>query len=423
MKKINAITIASILIGTILEWYDFSLLGSMAPIISTLFFPSKSHTVSLLATFSVFASGFLIRPFGGILFGHIGDRYGRRSALSTTIILMALPTTLIGLLPTFYFAGVLAPVMLVLLRLIQGTASSGEYPGAICFLTEIAPPTKRGFWGSISMLGVAGGVLLGTLINALLSFYLSTEQMYSWGWRIPFLIGLPLGVIGFYLRYKVKESGIFISAKLSGETFKLPIRQIIKFNLANLGKVILLFSLSTISFYLGFVYIDTYLVSTHKITLHEALVNNTFGTIALILCIPFFGYLSDKINRKYIMFAGTSCLFVFFYPIFTLFLSDNHHGLLLGQLLLAVFIAMFVGPMAAATAEIFSTLTRYSGVSAGLNIGASIFGGTCPLLATYLVYYSGMGIMPCVYPMLFAFLCLFVVYNLPNNQKHLLNSI
>jgi len=416
-------TIASVLIGTMLEWYDFSLLGSMAPIMSTLFFPSKLVMLSLLASLSVFASGFLVRPIGGIIFGYIGDRDGRRAALSMTIILMALPTTLIGLLPTFHAIGMTAPILLVFLRLIQGVASSGEYPGAVCFLTEIAPANRRGLWGSISVFGVVGGILLGSVISAVLSWCLSAEQMYSWGWRIPFLISLPLGVVGWHVRYKVKETDIFQTAKLTEEAFKNPLGQVIKFNFANLCKVIILFSLSNISFYISFVYISTYLVSTHKVTFHQALLNNTISMIVLVLCLPLFGYISDKINRKYIMLIGASFLLVFFYPIFTLFLAPNHFSFLMGQILAAVFIAIYAGPMAATTAETFSTFTRYSGISMALNIGAGVFGGTCPLVAAYLTQCSGKGTMPCIYPMIFAFLCLLVICTLRSGNQTSLNDL
>jgi MHS family proline/betaine transporter-like MFS transporter len=422
VNKNNILTIISIVIGTILEWYDFALIGLMAPIISNLFFPSKSAIVSLLTTFCVFASGFLIRPIGGIIFGHIGDRHGRRAALSTTIIWMAVPTTLIGLIPTYHSIGILSPLILVSLRLIQGLASSGEYPGAICYLAEIAPPSKRGLWGSISMLSVNGGLLLGSLINFLLSSFLSSNQIIEWGWRIPFLLGLPLGIIGWYLRHKINESDIFASAKLAKESFKFPMKEIVKFNLKNLSKVIVLFSLGPVSFYLGFIYINTYLVSSGKISLNIAMMNNTFSMLVLLFFIPFFGYMSDKINRKYIMFAGASCLLIFFYPIFLLFLSGPFN-LLFGQMLLALFIAMFVAPISATTAEMFSTFTRYSGLSIGLNFGASFFGGTSPLLASYLVQSSGFAVMPCVYPILTALACLIVICYLPSNQKNLLNSI
>jgi MHS family proline/betaine transporter-like MFS transporter len=423
MMKIDSKTIASILIGTVLEWYDFSLLGLMAPIISTLFFPAKTPILSLLATFGVFASGFIARPIGGILFGHFGDRHGRRAALSITIIFMALPTTLIGLLPTYQTLGIMAPITLVILRLAQGFAASGEYPGAICFLTEIALPSRKGFWGSVSVFGVTGGIFLGSMINFILTYYLTSSQMNSWGWRIPFLIGLPLGIVGWYLRCKVKESELFKAAVEKESAFKIPLCQILKFNFASLVKVIIVFALSSISFFLGFVYIATYLVSTHKITFHEVLLNNTISMLVLILLIPAFGYLSDKINRNYIMFAGACCLGIFFYPIYLLFLSGNSQYFLQGQIALAFCIAMFVGPMAAATAEMFTTLTRYSGVSVGLNVGVSVFGGTCPLVATYLVYYSGNVAMPCVYPIVVAGLSMLTIYKLNNIQSSSFNEL
>jgi len=423
MRELNSKTLASILIGTILEWYDFSLLGSMAPIIAQLFFPSKVPTLSLLATFSVFASGFIARPLGGVLFGHLGDRKGRKYALSLTIILMALPTTLMGLLPTYQNIGMLAPIILIVLRLVQGAASSGEYPGAICFLTEIAPANKRGLWGSISMFGVGGGILLGSVFSYILTTCLSNDALYSWGWRIPFIVGLPLGIIGFYLRYRVTESKIFAEVHEKQVVHKMPFKQVLQFNFLNLNRIILLFSLGTTTFYMSFVYIISYFVSTHRLTLSNAFLFNILSSVCMLFFIPIFGYLSDKWNRKIIMLIGAFCLCIFSYPIFKLFLSNDLHQLLLGQLLLAFLIAMFVGPVAATSAEIFSTATRYSGVAVALNVGASIFGGTSPLIATYLVHISGKEIMPCIYPMLVAFLAFFAVLTLKNNQKHALNEI
>jgi MHS family proline/betaine transporter-like MFS transporter len=408
MKKINILSVTSILIGTILEWYDFALLGLMTPIISNLFFPSKSAFISMMAAFSVFASGFLVRPIGGIIFGHIGDKRGRRIALSKTIIWMAIPTTCIGLLPIFETIGILAPLLLILLRLIQGIASSGEYPGAMCYLTEIAPPTHKGLWGSLSVFGTVGGLLLGSLLNLLLSSILTPEQIISWGWRIPFLMGFPLGIVGWYLRYKVKESGVFISEKSKLKTPSFPIHELIKFNYKNLSKAILLFSLGPISFYLGFVYIDAYLINTHRVDLHTAMMDNTLSSLLLVLFVPLFGYLSDILNRKIIMLAGAICLLLFFYPIFILFFSGSY-GLLLGQSLLAILIAMYVGPIAATANEFFSTFTRFSGISIALNLGAALFGGTCPLLATYLVKSFGLDTLPCIYPILLAVLCIAVI--------------
>lgn len=410
-------TILSILIGTILEWYDFSLFASMSPVIAQLFFPTKSPMLSMLAALGVFASGFLMRPLGAVIFGYVGDRYGRRNALSITILLMALPTTLIGLLPTYAAAGISISVGLVFLRLIQGLASSGEYPGAVCFLVEIAPAHRRGFWGSLSMFGVVGGLLLGSVINAILSACLSHEAMYAWGWRIPFLLGLPLGIVGWFLRYKVAESSVFKSAMMIQASSTFPLKQLLKQSSIPLLKLTLIFSLSTISFYLSFVYVNSYLISVNKLTFHQGLIVNISSTLVLILLVPFFGFLSDKINRKSVMLCGVSGLFIFFYPFFHLFLSGNLYDLMIGQWLLAIFIAMMSGPMAAVSTEIFSTLTRYSGVAIALNIGASFFGGTCPLIAAWLVRHFENEAMPAFYPMFFAFVVFVVLLSWKMNSE------
>lgn len=419
--QFNKLTsLLSVLMGTILEWYDFALLGAMAPIISHLFFPSDSKTLSLLATFGVFASGFIMRPIGGIIFGHIGDTLGRKTALSLTIIIMAIPTTLIGLLPTYEVFGIFSAIALISLRLIQGFASSGEYPGAICFLSEIAPSHRKGFFGSISMFGVVGGVFLGSLTSSALLFFLTTEQMYSWGWRIPFLMGLPLGVTGLYLRYRVQESELFEAIKLTKKVSSLPFIDVCKYNWQGLLKIIILFSLPTISFYMSFIYIGAYLVSTNKISLHTNLLSNSIGTLVLLVLIPAFGYLSDKIKKQNIMLVAIACLMIFFYPIFNLILSDFPYGIFVGQILLAFFIAMLAGPLAITTAETFTTEMRYTGISAGLNIGASIFGGTTPLIATYLLFLSDNQAVPTVYPILFAVLSFFLLtfrFTCPAREK------
>lgn len=409
----NHMIVAGILAGTVLEWYDFSLLGSLAPIISSVFFPMKSQTLSLLTTFGVFATGFIARPIGGLLFGHVGDRSGRRQTLSLTILLMALPTTLIGLLPSYNNAGIIAPLLLLVLRTMQGFASSGEYPGAICVLNEMAPNNKKSFYSSLSMLGVTGGIFLGSIINSLISSYLSQDQILTWGWRVPFILGLPLGLIGLLLRKKLHESNEFKNAL----KLKFPIKDIIQQNPVNLFKVTMLFSLSSISFYLGFVYISGYLVNAHQISLHQAMFNNAIATITMGLLIPVVGYISDYYDRKKIMLTGIAGLCIFFYPIFLLFTQGTASSLLLGQLALAFLLAIFTGPLAVTAAEAFTTSTRYTGIAVALNLGTSIFGGTCPFVATYLVQLTGTPVMPSYYLILVGFMCLLML-----SQKNIKNN-
>lgn len=328
-------------------------------------------------------------------------------ALSLTIILMALPTTLIGFLPTHQTAGILAPIMLLGLRIMQGFATAGEYPGAMCLLSEMAPANQRGFYSSLSMLGTVGGVFLGSMVNSIFSSYLSSDQLYSWGWRIPFLLGAPLGVIGWFLRYKTQESAVFLNTPKS----KLPIKDLLISNSRQVAKIILFFALSTISFYLGYVYIVGYLVSAHKITLQQGFLSNAISTISLALMIPVFGYLSDKFNRNKILVFGIIGLSTLFYPIFYLFFSGDFINLLMGQLALALIIAIFAGPLAAITAESFSTSTRYTGISVVINIGATVFGGTCPLVATYLTQVTKNPVIPSLYPIIISFMCLMIALN------------
>lgn len=405
----SKLTIAGILSGTILEWYDFSLLGSLAAVISTLFFPPNSGVTSLLATFGVFATGFLARPLGGLIFGHFGDKLGRTSTLSLTIILMALPTTLIGLLPTYQTAGILAPIMLLTLRIMQGFATAGEYPGAMCLLSEMAPVNQRGFYTSLSMLGSVGGIFLGSMISSVFSSYLANDQLYSWGWRIPFILGAPLGIIGWFLRYKTHESIVFLTALKS----KLPLKDLLASQSPIVAKIILLFALINVSFYLGYVYIVGYLVSAHKLSLQQGFLSNAISTIALALMIPIFGYLADKINRYHLLMLGTVGLGTLFYPIFYLFMSGHFISLLTGQLALALLIAISAGPLASIIAESFPTSTRYTGISVVINIGATVFGGTCPLVATYLTQISMNPMIPCLYPIFisFIFLCIYLKDN------------
>ena len=195
-------------LGNILEWYDFALFGFFAPILAQLFFPSDNHLASLLSTFGVFAAGFLMRPLGGALFGHLGDRVGRKNALAASVILMAIPTTLLGLLPTHAQVGILAPLLLTGLRLIQGLSVGGELTGSISFIVEHSPPTQRGFFGSWASNSIGMGLLLGSATGALMTSLLSQDDLVRWGWRIPFLFGIFVGGVGLYLRMKLGRTGV-----------------------------------------------------------------------------------------------------------------------------------------------------------------------------------------------------------------------
>jgi len=403
----NRTIIAGILIGTILEWYDFALVGSLAPIIAALFFPSKSPTLSLVATFGVFATGFIARPLGGAIFGHIGDLHGRKNALSLTILLMAIPSILIGFLPDYKTAGFIAPILLIALRFMQGLATSGEYPGAICVLTEMAPKNRRALFGCLSIVGVVGGIFLGSLVSSILSFYLTSEQILAWGWRIPFMAGIPLGFIGWYLRRKARES---LSLKTAENKKFIPIKELIANKASDLVKTTLMFAFSNTCFYLGYVYVANNLASTKQITLQQGFIDNSIATIVLAFLTLFFGYLSDKIDKSILSKVGVISIFVLIYPIFLLFNVGTASSLLLGQLILAFLLSVFTGPLAVTAADNFSTSTRYTGMALSINIGASLFGGTCPLVAAFIAHQTGSQILPCLYPMLLALICILITF-------------
>lgn len=402
-NKITTKLIIAILLGTALEWYDFSLIGSMAVIISPLFFPSHSSLLSLIGTFGVFATGFLARPLGASIFGHFGDTKGRRHALSSTILIMAIPTTCIGMLPIYNSIGIAAPILLIFFRLMQGVASSGEYPGAICYLYEIAPKNKKGICTCISMIGTVVGILSGTICCWLITTLLNIEQINSWGWRLPFLIGLPLGVVGQQIRKRFKESSEFLQAIENNEIIQWPLFQLLSTHPANLFKIIFLFSVNTTYFYMIYIYLPNYLVNAHKITFSQSILFNSAGLSFLTVMILICGYVSDKFNKIQLILTGTYCLLIFTYPIYYLMIH-MYQILFIWQMILSIPVALFAAPLAAFTAESFFTPIRYSGISLGLNIGASIFGGTYPLIATSLGFYTNTSNLACFYPMSFAFI-------------------
>ncbi len=419
-RKINAHFLSSVLAGTILEWYDFSLFGILTPVISVLFFHLKNSFLALLITFGVFAVGFVMRPIGGFIFGYIGDRHGRKTALSLSVIFMALPTCLIGLLPTWHEIGIYAPVLLIILRLIQGLAASGEYPGAVCFLAEYSSNKHRGFFTSLSVFGVSGGILLGSFISFLTSYFLTADQMQVWGWRVCFLLSLPLGLIGFYLRYKISESKIFTE---SDRKYKKFFKNGSKNNILGAFRLTLMFALPMVCFYMITTYVVSFLASVGKVPLHLGLMSNVVSLLMYIFLVPLCGYISDKTNRKWMMVIGAVCLLVFSYPIFNYLISGSVYGLFIGQALLMLFIAIVMGPMTAFSTESFSTFDRYSGVSIALNIAASAFGGTTPLISAFLVHYFRNPVTPCLYIILMSFLSILVTLSLSNHQEKSLSEI
>lgn len=388
------------LFGNTLEWYDFILYANFAPLIASLFFPAKNPLISLLITFAVFATGFLARPFGAILFGTIGDHLGRRKALIISMCVMSIPTCLIGILPTYATVGMLAPILLTLLRIVQGIAVSGELNSATTYLIEHVAPMRRGFAGSLVMCTAFVGILTGAAIATATTFSLSQTQLHNWGWRVPFLLGGILGIIGIFIRMQSKESPKFLEKK---ETVKVSsLRQIFCHYPKELILTIFVTCIMAVGNYVIIAYVVTMLDKLEGFSLQDANTINLISMLFFVILIPIMGSLSDSIGRKPVFKMGLIGSIILSLPIFWL-LTQHHFGLaLLGDLLLCLTLAPIAGLIPTLIAELFPTHVRNTGTTLGYNIALAIFGGTLPLVALGLVNMTNNHLAPAFYIILCA---------------------
>jgi MFS transporter, MHS family, proline/betaine transporter len=390
--KNDAINIRSLLagfVGNILEWYDFTVYGYFASVIGVLFFPSEDKIASLIAAFGVFAAGYLMRPLGGVLFGIMGDRLGRQKALSMSILLMAIPTTLLGCLPTHDQWGWAAAASLISIRLLQGISVGGEFTGSISFLVEKAPHGKRGFFGSWTTFGVMGGMLLGSGIGALITNILTPEQVHHYGWRIPFLLGFLVGILGLYLRKTMGQDDTIENLKREGGLSPSPLRELWSEHRNSATKLIFFNWGFAVSVYLIFIYLTSYLHSFLGVPMHLALSANTIAMVFLMCIIPFMGKLSDRAGRKPMLLGALVGFALLTIPLFGLLFKCTFAAILSSLLVFALMEGVLQGVAPAAMAEIFPARIRYTGLSVSYNIAMALFGGTAPVVATWLIKITG----------------------------------
>lgn len=392
-KSYKAILISSI--GGGLEMYDFTIYIFFAPILASLFFSSENPFIALLNTFAIFAVGYFSRPLGAVIFGHYGDRFGRKKGMLISIGIMAISTVLIGLLPTYAAIGIAAPILLVVLRFFQGFAVGGDLPGAITFVAEYSQDAKRGFACSLLFCAVNLGLLLASAAGALLTTLLSHEHLVAWGWRIAFILGLFIGVVGFYLRKKVAETPYFNQLEQAQDIAKLPLLHVFRVHRIQILQGIGLVWLFSVIIAQLFLYMPTYLSTQGHLTLHSALIINSMNVLLFSLCIPLFGYLSDKVSRRMIIRIIALLFILFSYLFYTMLINSHFIVNLIALACFAILSAGIVGSVPSALSEMFSTHVRYTGVAIAFNVGFAIFAGLTPVIATYLLHLFSIPQAPC----------------------------
>jgi MHS family proline/betaine transporter-like MFS transporter len=376
-------------IGNLLEWFDFGVYAYLATLIAAKFFPGNDPTASLLATFAAYGVGFLARPMGGIIIGRLGDTRGRKAALVLTIFMMALGTVGIGLLPTYERVGIWAPILLVTLRIVQGIAAGGEWGTSTAFIIEWSPPARRGFFGSFQQVSTAGGSLLGSATAAILTSSLSPSTMLDWGWRVPFLLGAVLLIVGVYLRRNAEETPSFqASRRVAADEPAI--------SGAPLGALAFGFTIFwTVAYYTLLAWMPTFTQKYAGLTPSEALWSNTIGLIAMVIAIPVWGALSDRIGRRPLLMASTLGIGILAWPVFSLMVDSRSLAVVLPiQILFGVLLALYSGPGPAAISEIFPTHLRSTWMTAGYALAVAMFGGFAPFVATWLISATGSPLSP-----------------------------
>ncbi|CAM5235192.1 glycine betaine/L-proline transporter ProP [Streptomyces xanthochromogenes] len=390
-------------LGNAMEWFDFGVYSYLAVVIGKVFFSGAGDTMQVIASLATFAAAFLVRPLGGMFFGPLGDRVGRKKILALTMIMMAAATLSIGLIPSYATIGIWAPVLLILCRMVQGFSTGGEYGGAATFIAEYAPDKRRGFWGSFLEFGTLIGYTVAASLVTALTVFLSDDAMQQWGWRIPFLVAGPLGLVGLYLRLKLDESPAFKKLEESGssdrEREKLPLKRILFGNGRAMLLCLALVAAFNITDYMLLSYMPTYL-STQGFNETTGLMSIVIVMIVLMAIINSVGRLSDRVGRKPVLIGGSIGFIVLAVPSFLLIKQGSTIAVFTGLLALGLALVCYMGTMSSALPALFPTAIRYGSLSIGFNISVSLFGGTTPLVVQGLIGATGNDLMPAFYTML-----------------------
>ncbi len=397
-KSVLRKAIGASAIGNATEWYDYGVYAATTTYLTAAFFPGDLGTIGTMLGFAI---SFLLRPLGGMIWGPIGDRIGRKAVLALTIILISGATALIGLLPTHAVAGVWAPILLIALRVIQGFSTGGEYGGAATFMAEHAPDNKRGKFGSFLEFGTLAGFVMGSAVVLLLELLLTDDQMQTWGWRLPFLLALPLGLIGLYLRRQVDETPVFTELENEDAVERSAWRGFVDL-LSNYWRPILVMFGMVIALnvanYTLLAYQPTYLKNTIDMSESTATTVMLIGQILMMACIPFFGAWSDKTGRKPMWWGSLIGLFVLSLPMYWL-MGKGFGWALVGFVVLGLLYIPQLATISATFPAMFPTQVRYAGFAISYNVATAAFGGTAPLVNDAVVENTGWNLFPAVYMM------------------------
>ncbi len=392
--------IAASAIGNATEWFDYGIYAYGVTYISAAIFPGDTESQTLLALMT-FAVSFLVRPLGGLVWGPLGDRLGRKHVLAITILMMSGATLLAGLVPSYDTIGMWAPILLVLLRMVQGFSTGGEYGGAATFMAEYAPSRKRGFLGSFLEFGTLAGFSLGALLMLGFSLVLGDDAMHAWGWRLPFLVAAPLGLVGVYLRSRLEDTPVFRELEAKGQKEQETTTQF-KDLLAGYWVPILrlggmVIALNVVNYTL-LTYMPTYLEKEIGLSADESLIVPIIGMLTMMIFVPFAGRASDRIGRKPLWWASLAGLFVFGVPMFML-MGTNVAGAIIGFAVLGLLYVPQLATISATFPAMFPTHVRYAGFAIAYNVSTSLFGGTAPAVNDWLTAKLGDSLVPAYYMM------------------------
>lgn len=408
-------TMAAMLAGNVLEFYDFAVYAYLAAILGRNFFPAGSETASLLSSFAVFGVGFVARPLGGFVIGRYGDRRGRKPALLLTVLLMAVGTGLIGVLPTYAAIGLAAPVLLTVARLLQGFSAGAEYGGAATFIVEWAPPGRRGLYGGIHIVGVYIGIGSGSAVAAALTTALGGAAMADWGWRVPFLIGAVIGPLGLLARRSIAESPVFVDAEARGRVDAMPAGPVLR----TMAHAFCFAAMQAVLTYVFLGYFPTFAQRFAGLAASQSLWSTAFAVATIVPVAVLSGALSDRIGRKPPMIASCVGFILLAYPLFAIVLRGGGFATVMAvQVAASLLAGLFLGTMPATLVEMFPTGSRLMGLSTAFNASTGLFGGFAPFIATWLVAATGAPISVAFFVMASAFLSLPAVLLLRETAHH-----